>query len=107
MANGPYTQEGIMSQIFVAFGQGTGAIRVSQDAAVTLRTLYYVAITANVIAQWDACAAQVLERIRAIGRLAALTATQRGDTTIVPTDVETSAALVQKTSMTDFCPPIP
>ena len=45
MANGPYTQEGIMSQVLVAFGQGTGAIRVSHDAAVALRTVYFGAIT--------------------------------------------------------------
>ena len=72
MANSGYTQEGIMAQIFVAFGQGTGATRVSHDAAVALRTLYFDAITTEIVTtRWAEEAVQVLERIRAIGKLAA------------------------------------
>jgi len=105
MANG-YTQEGIMAQIWVAFGQGTGATRVSQTAAVTLRTLYLGAITAEVVDQrWANEGVQVLERIRAIGRLAAFKAMERGDTTVSSDDVESSATTVQLTSDTDLCPP--
>jgi hypothetical protein len=49
-----YTQEGIMAQILVAFGQGTGAIRVSQDAALELRRWYFDAITPIIInTQWE------------------------------------------------------
>jgi len=108
MANGSYTQEGIMSQIFVAFGQGTGATRVSQDAAVALRTLYFDAITSEIVStRWATEGTQVLERIRAIGRLAGLTAVQRGDSAISANDVQSAAAKVQTTSMTDFCPPVP
>jgi hypothetical protein len=103
-----YTQEGIMAQIMVAFGQGTGEIRVSQDAAMQLRTIYFAAITAEVVASlWATEAVQVLERIRAIGRLAAQTATAAGATAISVDDVMSSAAAVQATSDTVLCPPLP
>jgi histone H3/H4 len=106
MANGTYTQEGIMAQIFVAFGQGTGAIRVSQAAAVELRSLYFDAITADVVdKRWVEDGVQVLERIRAIGRLCWLKATERGDTTVSPEDVEAAAKTVEMQSDTDLCPP--
>jgi hypothetical protein len=106
MANSGYTQEGIMAQIFVAFGQGTGATRVSQDAAVALRTLYFDDIIAkNALSRWEDVAVQVLERIRAIGKLAAFLSLQRGDTTISDVDVQASAKTVQLTSNTEFCPP--
>jgi hypothetical protein len=103
-----YTQEGIMSQILVAFGQGTGAIRVSQDAALELRRWYYDAITPTIIdTQWETQAVQLLERARAIGSLAALKATGTGATAISPQDVYDSAVTVQVVSMTDLCPPPP
>ena len=106
MANGGYTQEGIMAQIFIAYGQGSGATRVSQDAAVALRTLYFNAITDDVITRWSGEAVQVLERIRAIGKLSGFQALQRGDTVISVEDVQSAAAAVQKVSTTEFCPPI-
>ena len=87
-----YTQEGIMSQILVAFGQGAGAIRVSQDAALELRRWYFDAITPQIIdQQWETSAVQLLERARAIGSLAALKATTTGATAIGPKDVYASA----------------
>jgi hypothetical protein len=104
----PYSQDGIMAQILVAFGQGTGLIRVSQEAALELRRWYYDAITPQVIdQQWEAQAVQVLDRIRAIGSLAALKATTGGATTISPQHVYESASTVQDTSDTDLCPPKP
>jgi len=103
-----YTQEGIMSQILVAFGQGAGAIRVSQDAALELRRWYFDAITPQIIdQQWETSAVQLLERARAIGSLAALKATTTGATAIGPKDVYASATTVQATSMTELCPPPP
>jgi hypothetical protein len=103
-----YTQEGIMAQILVAFGQGTGTIRVSQDAALELRRWYFDAITQTIIDQtWETEAAQLLERARAIGSLAAFKATGTGATTISPQNVYDSAATVQVTSMTELCPPPP
>jgi hypothetical protein len=107
MANGPYTQEGIMSQIFVAFGQGTGMMRVSHEAVAALHDLYFDAITPDIVStQWATQAVQVLERIRALGRLAALKAVTRGDTTVSAEDVSSSAPAVHAQSDTAFCPPL-
>jgi len=97
-----------MAQIWIAFGQGSGAIRVSQEAALELRRWYFNAITPQVVdMEWEAQAVQVLDRIRAIGSLAALKATTAGATSITPQDVYESATAVQQTSMTDLCPPLP
>jgi methionyl-tRNA formyltransferase len=103
-----YTQDGIMAQIWIAFGQGTGAIRVSQEAALELHRWYFNAITPQVIdVEWETQAIQVLDRIRAIGSLAALKATSAGATAITPIEVFESATAVQETSLTDLCPPAP
>ena len=104
----PYTQDGIMAQIWIAFGSGAGAIRVSQEAALELRRWYFDAITPQVIDQkWGAQSVQVLDRIRAIGSLAALKATTAGATTISPQEVYDAASAVQDTSDTELCPPKP
>ena len=103
-----YTQEGIMAQIWIAFGQGAGAIRVSHEAALELQRWYYGAITTEVIdKRWKTDAVQVLDRIRAIGRLAALKAAHAGSTVIKPQDVYESAGTVQEMSLTPLCPPEP
>jgi hypothetical protein len=102
-----YTQDGIMAQVYVAFGQGTGAVRVSQEAALELHRWYYNAITPGVIAEWEDTALQVLDRIRAIGSLAALKAILEGSPTINVTQVYESAAQVQAKSDTPICPPLP
>jgi methionyl-tRNA formyltransferase len=103
-----YTKDGIMAQIYVAFGQGAGAIRVSQDAALELHRWYYDAITPQVVdVEWSTQALQVLDRIRAIGSLAASKATNQGATAISPQIVYESAIQVQQTSDTELCPPPP
>ncbi len=103
-----YTQDGIMAQIWVAFGQGTGAIRVSQEAALELHRWYFAAITPEIVAgTWDTAALQVLDRIRTIGSLAALKAVSAGATAISPQNVYEAAATVQESSGTPLCPPEP
>lgn len=103
-----YTQEGIMSQILVAFGQGTGAIGVSQDAALELRRWYFDAITPQIVnTDWAIKGVQVLNRIRAIGALAALKAVLAGAVAVSQLDVYDSALTVQLTSDTELCPPPP
>lgn len=103
-----YTQEGIMAQIWIAFGQGAGLIRVSQEAAMELHRWYFDAITPEVIeVKWATDALQVLDRIRAIGSLAALKATSLGSTVITPQNVYESASQVQDTSSTPLCPDKP
>ncbi|HSU84777.1 MAG TPA: hypothetical protein VLR69_20345 [Thermoanaerobaculia bacterium] len=103
-----YTQEGIMAQIWIAFGQGAGAIRVSHDAALELYRWYYEAITPEIVHErWKTDAVQVLDRMRAIGRLAALKAASAGSTVITPRDIYESASKVQAQSQTPLCPPKP
>jgi hypothetical protein len=102
-----YTQEGIMAQLLVAFGQGTGALQVSQDAALELRRWYYDAITDEIVEKWDYWAPDVLLRMRAIGSLAALKAVQIGSVTITAKMVYEAARIVQETSDTPICPDPP
>jgi hypothetical protein len=103
-----YTQDGIMAQIWVAFGQGTGTIRVSQEAALELRRWYFDAITPEIVAgTWDTAALQVLDRIRVIGSLAALKAVSAGAVAISSRNVYDAAATVQESSGTPLCPPEP
>lgn len=103
-----YTQEGIMAQIWIAFGQGAGPIRVPQDAAMELRRWYFDAITPEIVDEaWETAAVQVLDRIRAIGSLAALKATTAGATAVTPQDVYESATQVQIASGTPLCPDPP
>jgi hypothetical protein len=107
-----YTEDGVMAQIWVAFGQGTGAMRVSQEAALELRARYLEHIHrprtsdgSTALENWDQEAVQILERIRAIGRLAAFKAMERGAPTVSRDDVSSSAETVETTSDTDRCPP--
>ena len=101
------TKDGIMAQVWVAFGQGTGAIRVSQEAALELHRWYYDAITEDVINNWESWSVQLLDRIRAIGSLAALSAIQAGSITVSAMQVWEAAQQVQTTSLTPQCPPVP
>ncbi|HEY9421131.1 MAG TPA: hypothetical protein VIW92_06935 [Thermoanaerobaculia bacterium] len=97
-----------MAQIWIAFGQGAGPIRVSQEAAMELHRWYFDAITPEVIDErWETDAVQVLDRIRAIGSLAAMKATNLGSIAITPKEVYESASQVQDTSHTPLCPPKP
>jgi hypothetical protein len=103
-----YTQEGIMAQIWVAFGQGTNFSRVSQKAVMVLHARYFDHIQqSGIIPVWKEHAMQVLERIRLIGKCAAHSAVLRGDTTISANDVLEAVIKVQAESDTSWCPDIP
>jgi hypothetical protein len=102
-----YTRQGILDQILVAFGQGTGAVRVAREAAAALRDRYEPYVDERVLEKWGDVAVQILERIRAMGRLAALRATEGASTVITRTQVTTAIDNVEKVSLTDFCPPPP
>jgi hypothetical protein len=96
-----YTRDGVMAQIWVAFGQGTGPVRVSQNAAMELHRWYYNAITEKVLLQdWEDEGTQALERVRAIGSLSAMNAVSAGATVITAEDVFKSATMVQAKSLT-------
>ena len=102
-----YTKEGIMAQVWIAFGQGTGAIRVSQNAAMELHRWYSGAITDEVVENWGIWSLQVLDRIRAIGSLATLKAIEKGAPTLTVLMVYEAAATVQLRSDTPICPNVP
>jgi hypothetical protein len=104
-----YTKEGILAQIFVAFGQGSGTLRVSQEACLVLSSRYGGLIDEHLLAIWshDDIAPQVLERMRAIGRSAAVTAAFAGRTAIGAEDVRRAVVRVEDQSRTLLCPPPP
>jgi hypothetical protein len=63
--------ETILAQWCIAFGQGTGVLRVSTEAIRAMREHYLGGLSPALIRGWQTDAVQVLERIRAEGRLAA------------------------------------
>lgn len=101
-----YTQEGVMAQIWVAFGQGAGLTRTSQKAVMVLHARYFNHIASSgIIDVWGENAVQVLERIRTIGKVAAFKALERGATSISEADVTAAVESVELESDTSWCPP--
>ena len=99
-----YTPEDVVQQSLVAFGQGTNYLRVNAEAAQYVVDLMQATIERFRIQEsWETEAVQVLERLRAIGRLAASYATQNGSTVITGEEVSRAAILVQRTSKTMIC----
>lgn len=97
------TKEGVMDQLLVAFGQGTGAVQISQDATDTLRQHYWDKITADVLSSWSEEANAVLVRIRTLGSLADQVRVQEGRATVVGMDVTRATDTVELSSGTRFC----
>jgi hypothetical protein len=106
-ASAPYTRQGILDQILVAFGQGTGPLRVARDAAAALRDRYEPYADDSVLASWGEVAVQVLERMRAMGRFAALRAADGASTVITRPMVTTAMTNVEKISASALCQPLP
>lgn len=106
-ASRTYTRQGILDQILVAFGQGTGAVRVAGEAAAALRDRYEPYVDSRILDIWGEVAVQVLERVRAMGRLAALRAVEGASTVITRPMVATAIENVEKVSLTPLCPPAP
>lgn len=105
--SGAYTRQGVLDQILVAFGQGTGAVRVAGQAAAALRDRYEPYADDRVLASWGEVGVQVLERIRAMGRLAALRAAEGASTVITRPMVTKAIESVEEVSQTVLCPPPP
>lgn len=103
----------IFVQMLIAFGQGTGSIRVSRAVAGTickkfLEYLHYDHCQARINGKEDVWAAhgpQVLERARAAGRLAAQTATAEGRTQIFEEDFSNAIKKVTGAQDCDWCHP--
>jgi hypothetical protein len=103
----PYTKEGIMAQVCVAFGQGTGEIRVSQEACVALYDRYSAMITDQVLLDWGKEAVQALERIRVLGRMVAAETRLAGISVVTAEQVMADAPKVEANSDTILCSPPP
>jgi hypothetical protein len=88
-----FTEEEIMGQVYIAFGQGTGQMRVSHTVVTALKERYFKFITDEVKeTKWEKEAVQALERIRALGRLMA-TQTMLSGRTVISADNFAEAAL--------------
>ncbi len=97
------TKEGILAQAHAAFGQGSGPVRVSQDAMMALTEFCSQRITDDVLNGWERDGTHALERIRAIGRLCSSRIGISGRTVIDRRDVEESSKLVADQSDTGWC----
>lgn len=101
----PYTPEDVIQQSLVSFGQGTNYMRVNRDAAQYVVDLMRSSIERfRVQDTWETDAVQILERLRSIGRLAALYATQGGQTVIDGENVSRASLMVQRISKSGSCP---
>jgi len=94
-----------LGQMYVAFGHGAGSMRVSREAVRALRGRYRGILEREAEKHWEQEAVEVLERLRAVGRLAAQKAAERGDTIIRVDDFTRAAQSVEVTSQTEYCPP--
>lgn len=94
-----------LGQMYVAFGHGVGSMRVSRGAVRALGARYRGILEREAEEHWEEVAVEVLERMRAVGRLAAQKAAQRGDTAVSESDVSSAAQSVEVTSQTEYCPP--
>ncbi|HTQ78498.1 MAG TPA: hypothetical protein VMM92_00765 [Thermoanaerobaculia bacterium] len=98
-----YTREGILAQVCVAFGQGTGEVRVSQEACLAVYERYSKMITPDVLDQWGEQAVQALERVRALGRMVATETHLAGQTIISAAQIQAAAPKVETNSNTLIC----
>lgn len=102
-----YSPEDVIYQSLIAFGQATDYLRVNRDAAHAIVNLMKESIERQrVHVRWETEAVQILERLRAIGRSAALLAIQDGRTVIGVADVENATSRVVLASKSD-CPQRP
>lgn len=93
----------ILAQVLVAFGQGTGPVRVSREACAALVAHYEPMIEPAIEISWEIDGVQALERIRATGRSAVYKMVRDGRTSISVDDVCESYEQVEKVSSTSIC----
>lgn len=97
-------EELILGQMLVAFGAGVGFMRVHQDTVAAFRRTH-LGIVRNIVSHhaWDADAVDVLEKVRAVGRLAASLAVERGDVGVTEGDLNDAFASVTRFAPTRWC----
>ncbi len=99
-----YTDMDLICQTMVAFGQGARDMRISHKACRAVLARYQPWIEKKAIRDmWEKEAVQILERIKALGRLAADCATKKGRTAIQDDDVEESIPVMERASATMLC----
>lgn len=98
-------REVVMAQVYTAFGQGTGEIRVSREACAELARQFEPHLE-KMLDGWDTKAVQILERVRAIGRGVRQASIMRHDTAARAVDVLEVAPRVKEVSKTEYCGPI-
>ncbi len=98
----PGDVDDVLGQVLIAFGQGTGAMRVPRKTVTAIRARY-LAMADKALPRWEEDAVQALERVRAVGRLAAHLAVVRGDTRILAADFFRAAETVERDSGTPIC----
>jgi histone H3/H4 len=99
-----YTDTDLICQTMVAFGQGAHDMRISHMACRAVLARYQPWIGEKKIKEmWEKEAVQILERIKALGRLAAAIATKKGRTAIQADDVEEAIPTMEKGSSTTLC----
>lgn len=102
----PFTQEDVLHQCLVVFGQGTDCVRVNRGAIrVFTEDMRHLISDRKLHERWETIAVQMLERIRMIGRAAAALATNDGRTVISDEDVNRAFSKVQLASKSGECPP--
>lgn len=99
-----YTQQDVLNQTLVAFGQGAGCVRVSSRACRELVGLMAPIIEARDLEdEWGENGVQMLERIRTVGRVAASLLLEEGRVHIEENDVAVAFRRVQMGSKTGEC----
>lgn len=94
--------EEIVAQVFIAFGQGAGPLRVPRKTVRSMHD-YLGRFAAKALPRWDADGTEALERVRLMGRLAAQLAVAAGRLEISAADFARSADTVRLASKTDLC----
>ena len=99
-----YSQQDVLNQCLVAFGQGTGCVRVSSGACREFLGLVgQVAEQRELHKDWGEIAVQMLERMRTIGRVAAGLLLAEGRVHIEERDVVVAFRRVQVGSKSIDC----
>lgn len=102
-----YTPQDVVNQSLVAFGQGTGCLRVNSRACrVLAQQISEIDRHSKMHESWGIEAVQVLERVRVAGRLAGARTVEDGRTCVEADDVRVALRKVMKKSGSDRCPPV-
>lgn len=99
-----YLPQDVIHQSLVAFGQGAGCVRVSSRACREFVGLMSRVEEAGSLHEtWGEIGVQMLERMRAVGRIAASLLLEKGRVTIEKEEVAIAFRRVQLGSKTGDC----